>query len=102
MTWSILQFQRLKWFVSSLDRTRRLGEKVGFDHFSRVCGKNNIFLLVDFVIQRPAIAKKADYFHFSTKFSTIYPWKNKQFFLNEKDNDKYENWLHILREGEEM
>ena len=96
MAWSILHFQRLKWFVSSLDRTRRLGEKVGFDHFSRVCGKNNIFLLVDFVIQRPT--KKEDCFHFSTNFSTIYPCKNKQFFLN----DKYENWLHILREGEEI
>ena len=97
MAWSILHFQRLKWFVSSLYRTAvGLAKKVGFDHFSRVCGKNNIFLLVDFVIQRPT--KKADCFHFSTNFSTIYLWKNKQFFLN----DKYENWVHILREGEEV
>lgn len=81
-----------------LDSLEHLGlaKKVGFDHFSRVSRKNNLFLLVDLVIQRPT--KKADCFHFSTHFSSIYPWKNKQFCLS----DKYENWLHILRKGEEI
>ena len=96
MAWSILHFQRLKWFVSWLYRTLRLGEKSRFDHFSRVSGKKNLFLLVNFVIQGPT--KKEDCFHISTNFSTIYPRKNKQLFLN----DTYENWVHILREGEEI
>ena len=58
--------------------------------------EKNLFLLVNFVIQGPT--KKEDCFHFSTNFSTIYPCKNKQFFLN----DTYENWVQILREGEEI